>query len=75
VWVPFTAEAEMPEVMHELHEQIRHALGREDGQGATEYGLVIAAVLLSLALTVAMLATSITNFLNDVAGAVDGLLP
>lgn len=75
MWVAFTAEAEMPEVMRELDEQIRPALGREDGQGATEYGLVIAAVLLSLALTVAMLATSITNFLNDVAGAVDALLP
>lgn len=65
----------MPEAMGELHEQIRHALGREDGQAATEYGLVIAAVLLSLALTVAMLATSITTFLNDVAGLLDALVP
>ena len=75
MWVALTAEAEMPEAMRELLEQNRHALGREDGQGATEYGLVIAAVLLSLALTVAMLATSITTFLNDVAGLLDALVP
>ncbi|HSC50618.1 MAG TPA: hypothetical protein VLD16_10180 [Gaiellaceae bacterium] len=52
-----------------------HALGREDGQGATEYGLVIGIVLLSLAVTVVALATSITAFLNAVAAVVDALLP
>lgn len=75
MWVAVSAEAEMPEVMRELHEQIRHALGREDGQGATEYGLVIALVVLSLASTLVILATSITNFLNDVAGLLDALIP
>jgi Flp pilus assembly pilin Flp len=38
--------------MHEFCEQLSAALRREDGQGATEYGLVIAVILLSLALTV-----------------------
>jgi Flp pilus assembly pilin Flp len=75
VWVAVPAEAEMTEVMHELYEQLRHALGREDGQGATEYGLVIALVLLSVASTVVILATSITNFLNGVGGLVDALIP
>jgi Flp pilus assembly pilin Flp len=68
------ATGEMPEVMHELHE-IRRALDSEDGQGATEYGLVIALVLLSLASTVVILATSISTFLNGVGGLVDALLP
>jgi Flp pilus assembly pilin Flp len=46
----------------------------EDGQGATEYGLVIALILLSLALTVGILATSITGFIDGVAALIDLLL-
>jgi Flp pilus assembly pilin Flp len=61
--------------MDELNKQFGRALGREDGQGATEYGLVIALVLLTLASTVVVLATSITNFLNGVSGLVDALIP
>jgi len=69
------ATAEMPSVMYERWRQLRDAPGREDGQGATEYGLVIALVLLSLASTVVILATSIAAFLDGVAGAVEALLP
>jgi Flp pilus assembly pilin Flp len=75
VWVERPTKTEMAKVMHELYGQLRRALGREDGQGATEYGLVLALVLLSLGSTVAILATSITTFVNGVAGAVEALLP
>jgi len=61
--------------MHGRYEQLRQALGREDGQGATEYGLVIALVVVSLAGTVGILATSVTSFLSDVAALVDAVLP
>jgi Flp pilus assembly pilin Flp len=50
-------------------------LKREDGQGATEYGLVIAFVVLSIAVTVGVLGTSITNFLGRVAGKLNALVP
>jgi len=65
----------MPCVMYERWKQLRHALSRENGQGSTEYGLVIALVLLSLASTVVILATSITAFVDGVAAAVEALLP
>lgn len=55
--------------------QLRAALRREDGQGATEYGLVLALVLLSLAATVVVLAGSIVAFLEAIAALVDTLLP
>lgn len=50
-------------------------LKREEGQGATEYGLVIAFVVLSIAVTVGVLGTSITNFLGRVAGKLNALVP
>jgi Flp pilus assembly pilin Flp len=52
----------------------REDLKREDGQGATEYGIVIAFVVISIALTIGLLGTAITNFLGRVAGALDDLL-
>ncbi|HSB39474.1 MAG TPA: hypothetical protein VLD13_10340 [Gaiellaceae bacterium] len=61
--------------MDGLDDQRSAPLGREDGQGATEYGIVIAVVLLSLTLTIGVLAASITTFLNSIAGLVDLLLP
>jgi Flp pilus assembly pilin Flp len=72
--------------MHKLYEQISLAVGRvltisrddlkrEDGQGATEYGLVIAFVVVSIALTIGLLGTAITDFLGRVAGALDGIAP
>jgi Flp pilus assembly pilin Flp len=72
--------------MHKMYEELSVALGRamtlswsdlkrQEGQGATEYGLLIAFVVLSIALTVGVLGTAITNFLGRVAGKLDGLVP
>ena len=72
--------------MHKLYERATLALGRvltvsredfrrEDGQGATEYGLVIAFVVVAIALTVGLLGTAITNFLGRVAAKLDGIKP
>jgi Flp pilus assembly pilin Flp len=72
--------------MHKLYERASLAIGRvltlsredlkrQEGQGATEYGLVIAFVVLSIALTVGVLGTAITGFLGRVAAKLDGLVP
>ena len=72
--------------MHKLYEEFSIALGRamtlswsdlkrQEGQGATEYGLLIAFVVLSIALTVGLLGTAITGFLGRVAGKLDALVP
>jgi Flp pilus assembly pilin Flp len=72
--------------MHKLYEQVTLTLGRvltlsrddfkrEDGQGATEYGIVIAFVVVSIALTIGLMGTAITAFLGRVAGKLDGLVP
>jgi Flp pilus assembly pilin Flp len=72
--------------MHKLYERFSLAVGRvltlsredlkrEDGQGATEYGLVIAFVVVSIALTIGLLGTAITDFLGRVATALDGITP
>jgi Flp pilus assembly pilin Flp len=58
----------------EVASDMRKLYELEDGQGATEYGLVIALILLSLALTVGILATSITGFIDGVAALIDLLL-
>jgi Flp pilus assembly pilin Flp len=50
-------------------------LKRQDGQGATEYGLLIAFVVLSIAITVGVLGTAITSFLSRVGGKLDALVP
>lgn len=72
--------------MHKLYEQVslivgraltlsREDLKREEGQGATEYGLVIAFLVIALAATVGALGTSIQNFLTAVGTALEGLAP
>ena len=72
--------------MHNLYERASLALGRvltisredlrrEDGQGATEYGLVIAFVVVSIALTIGLLGTAITGFLGRVAAKLDAIVP
>jgi Flp pilus assembly pilin Flp len=53
----------------------REDLKREEGQGATEYGIVIAFVVVSIALTIGLMGTAITNFLGRVGGKLDGLIP
>jgi len=70
--------------MKQLYENVTVGLGRaltlsrddfrrEDGQGATEYGIVIAFVVLSIALTIGLMGTAIVGFLGRVAGKLDGL--
>jgi Flp pilus assembly pilin Flp len=72
--------------MYKLYEQVTLTLGRvltlsrddfkrEDGQGATEYGIVIAFVVISIALTIGLMGTAITGFLGRVAGKLDLLVP
>jgi Flp pilus assembly pilin Flp len=72
--------------MHKLYDRASLALGRvltisredlrrEDGQGATEYGLVIAFVVVSIALTIGVLGTAITDFLGRVAGKLNAVVP
>jgi Flp pilus assembly pilin Flp len=51
------------------------ALKREEGQGATEYAMVIGFLILLLVGGLGILGVSIGNFLGRVAGAVDGLTP
>jgi Flp pilus assembly pilin Flp len=48
---------------------------REDGQGATEYAMVIGFVIVGLTITLGVLGTSIENFLGRVAGKINGLVP
>jgi Flp pilus assembly pilin Flp len=50
-------------------------LKREEGQGATEYAMVVGFVIVGLTITLGLLGTSIQNFLGRVAGAIDGLVP
>ena len=58
------------------HVMVRLAdLKREDGQGATEYAMVIGFVIVGLTITLGLLGTSIENFLDRVAKKVDGLVP
>jgi Flp pilus assembly pilin Flp len=71
--------------MYKFYDELTIALGRvmtvrlsdlkrQEGQGATEYGLLIAFVVLSIALTIGLLGAAITNFLGRVAGKLDGLV-
>jgi Flp pilus assembly pilin Flp len=50
-------------------------LKREDGQGATEYAMVIGFVIVGLTVTLGVLGGSIQGFLSQVAGLLDGLIP
>jgi Flp pilus assembly pilin Flp len=50
-------------------------LKREDGQGATEYAMVVAFVIVGLTVTLGLLGTSIQTFLGEVAGKIDALIP
>ena len=49
-------------------------LKRQEGQGATEYAMVIGFVIVGLTITLGLLGTSIENFLSRVAGKIDGML-
>ena len=50
-------------------------LKREDGQGATEYAMVIGFVVVGLTIGLGVLGVGIEDFLGRVAGALDGLVP
>ena len=50
-------------------------LKREEGQGATEYAMVIGFVIVGLTITLGLLGGSIQAFLGRVATAIDGLMP
>ncbi len=51
------------------------ALKREEGQGATEYAMVIGFLIILLVGGLGILGDSISDFLGRVAGKVDGLTP
>ena len=51
------------------------SLKREEGQGATEYALVLGFLIVALVGTVGLLGTSIKNFLGRVAGDLDAIFP
>ena len=64
--------------MHKLYEHVSRALRsikREEGQGATEYGLVIAFLVIGLAVTIGLLGTAIGDFLDAVGQALVALAP
>jgi Flp pilus assembly pilin Flp len=51
------------------------AIQREEGQGATEYAMVIGFVIVGLTITLGTLGIAIDDFLERVADKVDGLVP
>jgi Flp pilus assembly pilin Flp len=55
--------------------RVSTGLQREEGQGATEYAMVIGFLVVTLALGVGLLGVSIENFLDRVGNALDGLTP
>ena len=55
--------------------QLYTELKREDGQGATEYAMVIGFLVITLTLGLGALGLGINDFLGRVAAALDGLMP
>ena len=55
--------------------QVFLALKREDGQGATEYAMVIGFLIILLVAGLGILGVSIGDFLERVAAKVDGMVP
>ena len=49
-------------------------LMREEGQGATEYAMIIVFLLILLGAGLGLLGASINTFLGDVGDAVEGLI-
>ena len=54
--------------------QLFTALKREDGQGATEYAMVIVFLLLILGAGLGVLGAGINSFLGEVAGELGDLI-
>ena len=55
--------------------QVFLALKREDGQGATEYAMVLGFVVVGLTITLGVLGIAIDDFLGRVADKIDLLVP
>jgi Flp pilus assembly pilin Flp len=55
--------------------QLFTELKREEGQGATEYAMVIGFLVITLTLGLGALGLGINDFLARVAAALDGLVP
>lgn len=55
--------------------QLFTAVKREEGQGATEYAIVLAFLIVGLGVTLGVLGAGITNFLTDVKVELEGLIP
>lgn len=55
--------------------QLVLALRREEGQGATEYAMVLGFLIVGIALTLGVLGAGINNFLGDVAKQLTDLIP
>ena len=53
----------------------REDLKRQEGQGTTEYAMVIGFVVVTLTITLGLLGKGITDFLGRVAGKLDALVP
>ena len=52
----------------------REDLKREEGQGATEYAMVLGFLVVGIALTLGVLGAGINNFLQDVANKLSALI-
>ena len=50
-------------------------LKREEGQGATEYAMVIGFVVVGLTITLGVLGLAIDDFLGRVADKIDAMVP
>ena len=55
--------------------QLFLALKREDGQGATEYAMVLGFVVVGLTITLGVLGVAVDNFLGRVADKIDLMVP
>ena len=55
--------------------QLLRGLKREEGQGATEYAMVIGFLIILLVAGLGVLGVSIGDFLERVALKVDGMVP
>jgi Flp pilus assembly pilin Flp len=53
----------------------REDFKREEGQGATEYAMVLGFLVVGIALTLGVLGAGINNFLGDVATKLTNLIP
>lgn len=58
-----------------MFERISLMLRDEEGQGATEYAMVIGFLVVGLTLGLGLLGASIGDFLGGIGAALEGLIP